>query len=238
MNTPTTPQTCDLIIKNGFVITVDPERHVYRSGALAILGNEIAAVGTEKEVLGAWRADRTVDAHGGIIHPGFIDPHVHIVHGSCRGIFGTTATPTATPVSFADWKADVTPDDEHIATQLAALEMLRNGFTCFVEPGTVFDGDAVASAAEAAGATVVEAHFHEFKPIGVSGFVVITESHLAIHTWPEHHYAAVDIFTCGQVLQPERAAQELVKRLECKSSTMFEVKRGFVLPPDNEIGSQ
>ena len=98
--------------------------------------------------------------------------------------------------------------------------------------------EAMVAAAKIAGATVVEAHFHEFKPIGVSGFVVITESHLAIHTWPEHRYAAVDIFTCGQVLQPERAAQELVERFECKSSTMFEVKRGFVLPPDNEIGSQ
>jgi S-adenosylmethionine decarboxylase len=98
--------------------------------------------------------------------------------------------------------------------------------------------EVMVAAAEAAGATVVEAHFHEFKPIGVSGFVVITESHLAIHTWPEHRYAAVDIFTCGQVVEPERAAQELIDKFQSKSPTMFEVKRGFVLPPDNAMPPQ
>ena len=98
--------------------------------------------------------------------------------------------------------------------------------------------EVMVAAAEAAGATVVEANFHEFKAIGVSGFVVITESHLAIHTWPEHRYAAVDIFTCGQVVEPERAAQELIDKFQSKSPTMFEVKRGFVLPPDNAMPPQ
>ncbi len=98
---------------------------------------------------------------------------------------------------------------------------------------------AMVAAAEAAGATVVEAHFHEFKPIGVSGFVVITESHLAIHTWPEHRYAAVDIFTCGQEVQPERAAQELIEKFQCENPTMFEVKRGFASPSsDSEVSSK
>ena len=97
--------------------------------------------------------------------------------------------------------------------------------------------EAMVAAAEAAGATVVEAHFHEFKPIGVSGFVVITESHLAIHTWPEHRFAAVDIFTCGQEVNPERAAQELIDKLECQNPSMFEVKRGFVSRPDNTVSA-
>jgi S-adenosylmethionine decarboxylase len=47
------------------------------------------------------------------------------------------------------------------------------------------------------GATIVTDTFHRFSPHGVSGVVVISESHVAIHTWPEHGYAAVDIFTCG-----------------------------------------
>ena len=99
--------------------------------------------------------------------------------------------------------------------------------------------EVMVAAAEAAGATVVQAHFHEFTPIGVSGFVVITESHLAIHTWPEHHYAAVDIFTCGNEVKPERAAQELIDKFQCKNPTMFEVKRGFASPPsDNVISSK
>ena len=59
-------------------------------------------------------------------------------------------------------------------------------------------------AAERAQATVVQLVFHEFSPFGISGVgLAIAESHLAIHTWPEHRYAAVDIFTCGDVLEPE-----------------------------------
>ena len=209
MNTPRTPQTCDLIIKNGFVITVDPERHVYRSGAVAIRGNGIAAVGTEKEVLGAWRADRTVDARGGIVHPGFIDPHVHIVHGSCRGIFGTTATPTNTPVSFADWKADVTPDDEHIATQLAALEMLRNGFTCFVEPGTVFDGDAVASAAEAAGVRGLLAGPYVWDQVEIMKYLGTLQSKSLYERSPPTHERCLD--DLGRELHRNKDGDALVR---------------------------
>ena len=53
------------------------------------------------------------------------------------------------------------------------------------------------AAATEAGATVLGESFHHFNPQGVSGVVVITESHLLIHTWPEYGYAAADIFTCG-----------------------------------------
>lgn len=52
-------------------------------------------------------------------------------------------------------------------------------------------------AAKHAGATIVETLLHQFNPHGLSGVVVIAESHLAIHTWPEHNYAAIDVFTCG-----------------------------------------
>lgn len=62
------------------------------------------------------------------------------------------------------------------------------------------------SAAEHASATIVQVAFHEFNPFGVSGMVVIAESHLSIHTWPEHRYAAVDIFTCGDQIKPQVAA--------------------------------
>jgi S-adenosylmethionine decarboxylase len=52
--------------------------------------------------------------------------------------------------------------------------------------------------AEDGGATLVSSHFHHFSPQGVSGVVVIAESHVTVHTWPEHGYAAVDVFTCGR----------------------------------------
>ena len=52
------------------------------------------------------------------------------------------------------------------------------------------------AAAEAAGARIISSQFHRFSPLGVSGVVLIAESHLTIHTWPERGYAAVDVFTC------------------------------------------
>ena len=57
-------------------------------------------------------------------------------------------------------------------------------------------------AAEKADATIINSTFHHFSPIGVSGVVVIQESHLAIHSWPEYGYAAVDLFTCGDEINP------------------------------------
>jgi S-adenosylmethionine decarboxylase len=82
-------------------------------------------------------------------------------------------------------------------------------------------------AARACGATIVDVAFHEFNPFGVSGVVVIAESHLSVHTWPEHRYAAVDIFTCGDVIKPEEAAAYVASRFRCKNPSIIEIKRGL-----------
>ena len=84
------------------------------------------------------------------------------------------------------------------------------------------------AAAKEAGATVLGESFHQFNPRGVSGVVIITESHLFIHTWPEHGYAAVDIFTCGNTVQPGKAAQILISRLGAKNHSMLEIQRGIL----------
>ncbi len=83
-------------------------------------------------------------------------------------------------------------------------------------------------AAKAARATVIGAHFHEFSPHGISGVVIIAESHLSIHTWPEYGYAAVDVFTCGDVLQPSVAADYLIAKFESTNPSVIEVKRGML----------
>lgn len=88
--------------------------------------------------------------------------------------------------------------------------------------------DALVSAAKEAKATIIDISFHEFNPFGVSGMVVIAESHLSIHTWPEYAYAAVDIFTCGDIIKPEVAAASLIERFECKTPSVVEVKRGIL----------
>ena len=58
-----------------------------------------------------------------------------------------------------------------------------------------------------AGATVIQWDFKQFEPHGVSGVVIIAESHLTIHTWPEHNYAAIDVFTCGSKAIPNKVSQ-------------------------------
>lgn len=138
--------SCDLLLRNGLVITMDAERRIYRSGAVAITGSRIAAVGGDAELMTRFEARQTLDAGGGIVHPGFIDAHNHIVHTSCRGVFGNIHDTGASPVNFADWKAGVTDDDEAAATAMAGLEMLRGGFTMFIEPGSLFSTQAAAAA--------------------------------------------------------------------------------------------
>lgn len=88
--------------------------------------------------------------------------------------------------------------------------------------------DILVGAARACGATIVDVAFHEFNPFGVSGVVVIAESHLSIHTWPEYRYAAVDIFTCGDVIKPEYAADYIASRFRCKNPSVVEMKRGLI----------
>ncbi len=83
-------------------------------------------------------------------------------------------------------------------------------------------------AAKEARATILKSVFHPFFPHGVSGVVVISESHLTIHTWPEYGYAAIDVFTCGDEADPEKACEYLTKALKAESSTILEFKRGHL----------
>jgi S-adenosylmethionine decarboxylase len=84
----------------------------------------------------------------------------------------------------------------------------------------------MAQAAEVAGATVLKIAFQDFNPQGVSGVVVIAESHLTIHTWPEHGYAAVDIFTCGSSVDPWKATGFLRQELEAEDMQVRDFQRG------------
>ncbi len=77
-----------------------------------------------------------------------------------------------------------------------------------------------------AGATIVQSVFHLFNPHGVSGVVVIAESHLAIHTWPEYEYAAIDLFTCGEDVDPWKAYGFLKEKLCAAHVSSMEIKRG------------
>lgn len=109
----------------------------------------------------------------------------------------------------------------HLLVELKDCQDLRLNDVAFVR-------QAMLEAALEAKATIIDDRFHEFSPFGVSGVVVIAESHLAIHTWPEYKYAAVDVFTCGETLKPEVAALFLAKAFRSKNPSIHEVKRGII----------
>jgi S-adenosylmethionine decarboxylase proenzyme len=81
------------------------------------------------------------------------------------------------------------------------------------------------------GATIVSSHTNLFNPHGVSGVVIIAESHITIHTWPEHGYAAVDAFTCGTTVSPWKVKEVLEQRLGAKRTSVMEMKRGIFDQP-------
>ncbi len=82
------------------------------------------------------------------------------------------------------------------------------------------------------GATIVSSKFHRYNPQGVSGVIVIAESHLSIHTWPEYGYAAVDFFTCGEEVDPYKAFEYMKKMLKSQNATVKELNRG--IPSDRD----
>lgn len=88
-------------------------------------------------------------------------------------------------------------------------------------------GAAMEEAARRSEATVVAQSFHEFKPYGVSGAVIIQESHYTIHTWPEHGYAAVDLFYCGGTVAVHKAVEVLQERFRPKRIKFLVVRRGL-----------
>ena len=85
--------------------------------------------------------------------------------------------------------------------------------------------------AREAGLTIVGDSFHQFEPQGVTGTVLLAESHLAIHTWPEFGFASIDIYTCGTEINPWRAYNYMVKKFKSKSMTAVEMKRGMLPIP-------
>lgn len=82
-------------------------------------------------------------------------------------------------------------------------------------------------AAKQANATIIKSVFHKFSPLGVSGVVVISESHLSIHTWPELGYAAIDIYTCGTNTKPFKACYFLAKKFKAKKIKATFILRGI-----------
>jgi S-adenosylmethionine decarboxylase len=91
------------------------------------------------------------------------------------------------------------------------------------------------AAVKLSGATVIQPFFHQFSPHGITGVVVVAESHFCLHTWPEYGYCALDIFTCGDSVNGHEALDYLKKNLNAASTSVMEIKRGVLDLPQSEI---
>jgi S-adenosylmethionine decarboxylase len=135
------------------------------------------------------------------------------------------------PSAFKEWLGiDETglpfrPDEEPSLGSHLLVELFGCDSEALKEERSV--GAALEEAAVASDANVVARSFHEFKPYGVSGAVIIQESHYTIHTWPEHRYAAVDLFYCGGTIAVHRAVEVLQERFQPERIKFLVVRRGL-----------
>jgi 5-methylthioadenosine/S-adenosylhomocysteine deaminase len=142
--------TCDLLIRNARVLTMDDKRTVYPSGAIGIKDRRIVAVGPDRDICRSYRSLKTLDVGGRTVHPGLVECHVHLLH-TARGAFPDSLPWDQGMNLFARWWDSMDQEEEYLGSLLGCLEMARNGVTFFMDAGTVLETDAAAAAAEAIG---------------------------------------------------------------------------------------
>ena len=149
MNTPNMIEA-DLLIRGATLISLNAQRHVITDGAIAVRGADIVAAGKTAELDKTVRAKRIMDGSRFAITPGFVDGHIHITcdpltRGFARGgpddNWGDKLQKWVIPLFKAQ-----TPEEEALAAQVAALNMIKGGTTLFLEAGTVIHLDAVMDA--------------------------------------------------------------------------------------------
>ena len=84
----------------------------------------------------------------------------------------------------------------------------------------------IIQAAKVAEATIVQDFFYQFAPFGISGTLVITESHINIHTWPEHNFVAIDFFTCNPNMKIKEACSYLIETFQASEHIQHDHLRG------------
>jgi cytosine/adenosine deaminase-related metal-dependent hydrolase len=145
-------EKADLLIRHGYLITMDEERRVIADGTVAIRGNRILAVGSDRELAARYAAAREIDAAGAPVHPGFVECHMHASFQLYRGALPDhLAESDAFDTVEAFFYNNVTDEEEYLSVLLSSIEMVRNGSTCFLEAGTILSPDAAARAAEFVG---------------------------------------------------------------------------------------
>ena len=150
------PRPLDLLVRHACVITMDDERRIFADGAVAIAGRRIVDVGDDALVSARHAAKRVIDAAGAPLHPGLIEAHVYASYHLYRGAIGDSITEDEVFEAVERRLYDtVTDDEEYLAVVLSALEMIRNGTTCFMEAGTLLEPNVAAEAAHSVGIRAV-----------------------------------------------------------------------------------
>jgi 5-methylthioadenosine/S-adenosylhomocysteine deaminase len=143
-------QNADLIVTHGIVVTMDGKRAIYQDGAVAVRGDSIVAVGPGAEVRAKFKGAQEIDAHGGLVVPGFINGHTHVPMTLFRGLHDD--------VTLNDWlykyifpaeAKNVNEEFVRWGTRLAAAEQIRAGVTTFAD--MYYFEDAIAEETKAAG---------------------------------------------------------------------------------------
>jgi 5-methylthioadenosine/S-adenosylhomocysteine deaminase len=147
-------ETVDIVIRNGAVVTMDPERRVIENGLVAIRGERIVAVGSAATLAGRYRARTVIDATGKAVMPGLVNAHTHVPMTLFRGV--------ADDLPLQQWlqnyifpaeAKNVTREFVRAGTRLGCLEMIRGGVTCFVD--MYYFEDEIAAVVEVAGMRAV-----------------------------------------------------------------------------------
>ena len=143
-------QDADLIVSGGIVVAMDPGRNIYQDGSVVVRGDSIVAVGPRAEIEAKYHAAQTIDAHGGLVLPGFINGHTHVPMTLFRGLHDD--------VTLNDWlykyifpaeAKNVNEEFVRWGTRLAAAEQIRAGVTTFAD--MYYFEDAIAEETKAAG---------------------------------------------------------------------------------------
>ena len=146
----------ELLLRHGYVITMDDGDRIIEDGAIAIDHGRIVDVGDDAALAGKYKPSRIIDAAGGPVHPGFVECHLHASFQLFRGALPDHLPENDAFDSFESlFYNTVTDEEEHLACVLSALEMIRNGTTCFMEAGTVLEPSMAARAAELVGVRAI-----------------------------------------------------------------------------------
>ncbi len=207
-----TRRSADLMISGGTVVTMDGKRTIYHDGAIAVAGDAIAAIGPRAQIEQEYQPRQTIDAHGKLVLPGFINGHTHVPMTLFRGLHDD--------VTLNDWlhkyifPAEAKNVDEQFVrwgTRLAAAEQIRSGVTTFAD--MYYFEDAIAEETKAAGMRgVLGETFIDFPaPDNTSEAAMLSYTEKFLRKWqgdPLIHAAAAphSIYTCSQKTLRDSAA--------------------------------